>query len=266
MQEIVNGQKMTEAQIVAYLDRIGIENAAEVLQKPGTPEMLAALQRAHITHVPFENIDIMDGKELSLNREILFEKVIERRRGGVCSELNTLYNWLLESLGYDVTSFISRIIAKTAPLQANSHRVMMVRFGDVRYITDVGFNFDHHRIPLVLEEDTEQYDGECTYRFSREDILGWVLHQKTAEGWRRKISFTESPQLDLDFVGPTFFAQHSPASRINKALKVSIHKDGVFYAIREGAFLTEEKGIVREIERVETACRQQELLREVFGL
>lgn len=259
--DFINGPKLKTSKIKEYLSRIGVS----AMEEP-TPEYLIKLQKGHITHIPFENLDIMNGRELSLDREVLFEKIIINRRGGVCSELNTLYNWLLESLGFDVTSYISRIIAKTAPLQANSHRVMAVRFGKDVYITDVGFNYSHHRIPLLLEEGRIQSDGDCSYRFERDDFFGWVMHQETADGWRKKISFNESPQTDMDFIGPTYFAQHHLDSRINKALKVSLYISGKFYAIREGTFLTEEHGIVKEIEKVVSAEREAELLSTVFGL
>ena len=115
----IQNTPMSKEQIAEYLQRI------EARRPDGTGldlEYLTHLQAQHISHIPFENLDIMEGKPISLDRGDLFHKIISCRRGGVCSELNTLYNWLLESLGFDVTSYSARIIAATAPVQMRSHR------------------------------------------------------------------------------------------------------------------------------------------------
>lgn len=40
--------------------------------------------------VPFENLDIMNKIEIQLDKDYLWEKVVCRRRGGICYELNGL--------------------------------------------------------------------------------------------------------------------------------------------------------------------------------
>lgn len=253
---------MTEKQIELYLERIGMKKS----EKPDL-EYLFELHKAHIAHIPFENIDIMVSKAINLNREALFEKIIINKRGGVCSELNTLYNWLLESLGYQVRSYSSRIIAKTAPLQPRSHRIIAVEINGEKYLTDVGFNYEHHRIPLKIEENLVQDDGECQYKLLRDDFFGWIMMQnRPEEGWRQKLGFTEDPCIDLDFVQATFFAENHQDSRINKHLKVSLHIDGVFYAIRAGKFLKEHGGVEEIIESITSKAQEQRILREVFDI
>lgn len=257
-----NGTPMTEEQIKEYLSRINLD-------PPKQPDLayLSRLQMAHMSAIPFENLDIMENKRISLDRETLFDKMIRRQRGGVCSEINTLYNWLLESLGYDVISYSSRVIATTAPLQGRSHRIMGVRLEGKSYLTDAGYNFEHHRIPLLLEADTIQSDGECEYKLVRDDFFGWVMWQnRPGLGWRRKLGFTEEPQIDLDFVQPTFFAQYHPDSRINKYLKVSLYIDGVFHAIRSGSYLREHGGAEEIIQPVDSKETEDRLLREIFHL
>ncbi|MCB6993822.1 arylamine N-acetyltransferase [bacterium 210820-DFI.6.37] len=258
----INGAPMSQEQIKKYLKRIG-EKEPETLDLA----YLSRLQAAHMSRVPFENLDIMDGKALSLDRESLYEKIVIRKRGGVCSELNTLYNWLLESLGFDVVSYNSRVTGAAAPIQSRSHRIIGVRFGKDTYLTDVGYNFEHHRIPLLLKEGFVQDDGECGYRLERDAFFGWLMWQyRPKEGWRKKLGFTEEPQIDLDFVPPTFFAQYHPDSRINKALKVSLYIDGQFHAIRQGQYLLEHGGVEEPIETIPSKEREDQLLREVFGL
>ena len=59
---------------------------------------LGRIQLAHKIMVPFENLDIVAGRPLSLDLYHLYDKIVVRRQGGVCAELNTLYNWLLYSM------------------------------------------------------------------------------------------------------------------------------------------------------------------------
>ncbi len=72
-----------------YLERIGAS--------AGAP--LAALHRAHLATVPFENLDIHLKRPIRLDEAAFFEKVVLQRRGGFCYELNGLFARLLRTLG-----------------------------------------------------------------------------------------------------------------------------------------------------------------------
>lgn len=135
----INGAPMPPEKINAYLKRIGMP-APESLDL----SYLSRLQWAHMQHIPYENLDIMANKKTSLEREVLYGKMIRGSRGGVCSEINTLYNWLLESLGFEVVSYISRIIAKTLPIQPQSHRVMWQNRPGHGWRRKLGFTEEPH--------------------------------------------------------------------------------------------------------------------------
>src|SRR3569833_2383178 len=83
----------------AYLERIG------AARSPG----LAALHRLHQTAVPFENLSIHLGEPVPLTPEDLYDKIVSRRRGGFCYELNGLFALLLENLGHEVTRLAARV-------------------------------------------------------------------------------------------------------------------------------------------------------------
>ena len=74
-----NGPKMTEEQITAYLARIGISSPV-----PLTLEGLGKLQMAHRLTVPFENLDIVAGRPLSLELHICMIKLFGAARA-VCA-------------------------------------------------------------------------------------------------------------------------------------------------------------------------------------
>jgi N-hydroxyarylamine O-acetyltransferase len=81
----------------AYLQRINYDGALAP-----TAETLCQLQVAHLHAVPFENLSIHLGEPIVLEDEALFRKIVERRRGGFCYELNGLFSALLRALGFDV--------------------------------------------------------------------------------------------------------------------------------------------------------------------
>ncbi|MBV9415597.1 MAG: arylamine N-acetyltransferase, partial [Solirubrobacterales bacterium] len=62
----------------AYLARIGI------CDRPG----LASVHRAHVTSIPFENLDPRRGIPVSLELADLERKLVYQRRGGYCFEQN----------------------------------------------------------------------------------------------------------------------------------------------------------------------------------
>ena len=77
-----------------YLDRLGLSNCSCDF------EGLKAIQQKHMLNIPFENLDVVVGRDVVLDRDSLFNKIIERMRGGYCFELNMLHSMLLGSLGF----------------------------------------------------------------------------------------------------------------------------------------------------------------------
>src|SRR5258705_7116675 len=67
----------------AYLQRINYYGSLS----PNC-DTLRELQKAHLISVPFENLSIHSGEPIVLEEDALFAKVVFRRRGGVCYELN----------------------------------------------------------------------------------------------------------------------------------------------------------------------------------
>ncbi len=169
----------------AYLARIG-------LSRP--PKTLAELQVAHLLTVPFENLDIVAGVPISLEPDAIFDKVVRRRRGGFCYELNGLLAWLLEALGYSVTMLSARVIdGEGAEGPEYDHLVLRVDL-DEPWLVDVGFG-DTFREPMPLRGDSELLDSlGRTYRL-RVDGDDWgVVEQETTQ-----YRFTLQPRAFAEF-------------------------------------------------------------------
>src|SRR5262245_64571627 len=88
----------------AYLDRLAYAGSTTT-----TAETLAELHVAHLLAVPFENLSIHSGETIRLDPDWLFDKIVGRRRGGFCYELNGLFAELLVDLGFHVERLAARV-------------------------------------------------------------------------------------------------------------------------------------------------------------
>ncbi|MCL1600982.1 MAG: arylamine N-acetyltransferase [Actinomycetia bacterium] len=138
-----------------YLRRIGLSEAPTVDVRG-----LELLQRAHLTAVPFENLDVYARRGVETSLDWSLPKIVERRRGGWCFELNGAFSSLLTDLGFDV-----RHRGATVLLQPGSgyvsHLALEVTL-DVPYLVDVGFG-DTFIKPLRLDLREPQDGGSGVF-------------------------------------------------------------------------------------------------------
>ena len=107
----------------AYLRRINYRGE----QSP-TAATLRELHRAHLLAVPFENLDIHLGRTILLDQDALFDKIVTRRRGGFCYELNGLFALLLRGLGFEVTLLAAGVARATGGFGPEfDHLTLLVR-------------------------------------------------------------------------------------------------------------------------------------------
>ncbi|MEV0410432.1 arylamine N-acetyltransferase [Streptomyces sp. NPDC050448] len=155
---------LSDAMVDAYLERIGA-------RRPEKADIhaLRHLQERHVLSVPFENIDYhVEGAELSLEREFLHEKIVTRRRGGGCYELNPAFGHLLEALGFSVEILAGQVFLGGeygAPL---CHLALRVHLEDRDWLIDVGFG-KSSRFPLETGTAEVQKDPHGDFRVVREE-------------------------------------------------------------------------------------------------
>jgi N-hydroxyarylamine O-acetyltransferase len=76
---------------------------------PPSIDLLRALHRAHLFTVPFENLDISQGREILCDETSILHKIVNEHRGGFCYELNGAFAALLRALGFRVTLVSARV-------------------------------------------------------------------------------------------------------------------------------------------------------------
>ncbi len=252
----------SQDQIDEYLKRI--EYCASLTPSEDT---LSALQWAHLTHIPYENLNILAGIPLSLESNALFQKIILDRRGGYCFELQGLFKELLTALGFSVTQYAARFLDEEGPIQMRRHRVLVVTLNEQRYLVDVGVRNEAPRKALRLIEDEVQSDGICKYRFQKDDFFGWVLLQKEqGKDWASMYGFTEEIQIDDDFVMPSFYCEKHPKSTFNKFMKISIFIGESNFTLVDGAFKEYRHAKVQLRKRLTDPTEIRDILKRYFGI
>ena len=212
-------------QLGQYFSRLGLP--APKTRPECNYDLLCQLQYAHVTKIPYENLDIVAGNPLPMTVEGQYDKMAARHRGGYCFELNGLLAALLAACGCKVTTYMGRFLRGETEIPMRRHRVVRAECKDGTIISDVGIGQSAPRHPLRLKEGLVQEQFGESYKIQREPFLGWVIYDLHKGQWRRFYSFTEEEQLDIDFVMPSFYCEKSPDSIFNKALMVAIKtRDG----------------------------------------
>lgn len=267
----INGRALTDNQIQQYFERLQLTSRYQqdnifVLHTPNL-ELLNALQDAHLRHIPFDNLDILNEKTATLKRPDLFHKIILHNRGGICFELNGLFNWLLESLGYNVTSYAARYIDRFNPYQLRRHRLMCVKLEEQRYIVDVGVNSESPRKPLLLQTELVQDDGTSQYKFTQEDFYGWLLWQKEQDKhWKQLLAFTEDPQIDKDYIMPMFWCEKSPESPFVQGKTLSLFREDCNLTLRGNLMKFYVNGRIKYRYKITSGEELKSVLAEYFGI
>lgn len=195
----------------AYLQRINYDGPMAP-----TAETLRKLQLAHLLAVPFENLSIHSGEPIVLEEEALFNKIVRRRRGGFCYELNGLFAGLLRSLGFKVEMLSAGVSNSEGEFGPDFDHMALLVSLEQRWLADVGFG-DSFLEPLLLDEREIQVQGVRAYRIVPEgDYL--VLSQRDAGGeWKAQYRFTLQPFSYADYAEMCQYQQTSPQSHFTKA-------------------------------------------------
>lgn len=244
----------------AYLQRI---NYTGPLDPAG--ETLRLLQVAHLLAVPFENLSIHAGEAIVLDDAALFDKIVRRRRGGFCYELNGLFAALLRALGYEVAMLSAQVANAQGKFGPDfDHMTLMVTL-DGRWLVDVGFG-DSFLEPLPLEESGEQVQGEQAYRIDSDGAY-LVLRQRPDTGdWKALYRFKLKPYEYSDYSEMCRYHQTSPESHFTRARICSRATPEGRITLSDMRFITTDAGGRRQERPVSNQQEYAMILREQFGI
>jgi N-hydroxyarylamine O-acetyltransferase len=245
-----------------YLERIEYSGAVEA-----SPIILRHLHLAHLYSVPFENLDIHLGVPIRLDLEKIYSKIVQGRRGGFCYELNGLFAWLLESIGFTVTLLsASDALADGSYGPEFDHLVLKVNCpsgSSDSYLADVGWG-DSFVEPLLLDESREQPQGLRAYRVEHRDEFR-MLWQRNYDGmWEEQYRFTLQPRRYADFEAMCLYHQTSSASHFTRKRICTRATRGGRVSLDDHRLIVTQNGERREAP-VTSQSEYRRLLAEIFG-
>lgn len=248
---------LNERQTQALLERISYFGA-----RTADFETLAALQRAFLLAVPFENLDVHWGRPIRLGVEPAYRKVVDERRGGYCYELNDLFAALLEALGFRVTLLAARMFKDGELGIEFAHLVLRVDL-EKSWLVDVG-NGHSAREPLALDGSNEIRAEDMSFQVQTFDGRHYLMQWAAGEKPQPRFVFDLTPRRIEEFSAANEYHQTSSESHFTKRPYSTI-------ALSAGrATLAGDKFTLRQDDRVEEREIQPneraEYLRKWFGI
>jgi N-hydroxyarylamine O-acetyltransferase len=247
--------------VTAYLDRIRYRG-------PLTPdaETLRRLHVAHMLAVPFENLSIHWGEPIVLDDAALFDKVVRRRRGGFCYELNGLFAALLRSLGFEVAMLSAGVMRAGGEFSPDFDHMALSVSLEERWLADVGFG-DSFLEPLRLETRGEQVqtDGNAFRVDATENDRLVVMQRDESGSWGAQYRFGLEPYAYADFVPRCLYHQTSPSSHFKQRPICSLATPGGRVTLSQTRLIVTEGGERHERE-LAGESEYAEVLRQSFGI
>jgi N-hydroxyarylamine O-acetyltransferase len=246
-----------DRQTVEYLQRIGAARPTAP-----TPEALRDLHARHQLAVPFENLSIHLGEPIVLDEDSLFDKIVRRRRGGFCYELNGTFALLLEALGAQVSRVAARVYGEAGLGPPFDHLALIVRPADGSgpWLADVGFG-SHSDYPLLLDARDDQDDPAGRFRLADAgagdvDVLKDGTPQYRIETRERSLA---------DCVPTCWWQQTSPRSHFTRSTICSRLTPGGRVSI-SGRMLIQTQGGTRTEQQLDTDDVLLAAYRDHFGI
>jgi N-hydroxyarylamine O-acetyltransferase len=190
-------EKFTHEQMKNCLTRLNITEPVE-----RNLNGLNYLLFAQLTSIPFDSLDVWGaGICPSLKLQDIYEKIVEKGRGGYCFELNTFFRCLLNALGFDANQAVAYILNPDGSPQPPAHNVVLCDLDGVRYFMDVGYGGPVPNKAMELKEGSQH-----GFALRKKDL--WYVYRETTEGLQPLTAFQEAPATINDLIPLNFYVSH----------------------------------------------------------
>lgn len=242
-----------EIDLDAYFKRIGYSGSRE----PTLP-VLRDILYAHMSRIPFENLDVLLDRGVRLDLESLHGKLVTACRGGYCFEHSSLLAAVLEWLGFDVTRRAARVVLfSPAAESSRTHMFMTVRLPEGAFVVDPGFGGFGSRFPVPLESAGGN-PSHWMARDGRYTVLRFKRGDEVVDGW---VTDLEEENHPIDFeLGNHFTATH-PRSPFRQIIMMSIVTPSGRVSVMNRDVTVHENGSVTPEQIADRAAFRQLLVR-----
>lgn len=189
----------------AYLDRLGM------VRPDPTRAGLAAVQRAQMRAIPFENLDPLRGITPDLSLDALQRKLVAGRRGGYCFEQNSLLSAALDALGLPHRKVLARVRPDGGPGGGRTHLALLVQVEGATLLADAGFGGPGADLPLPLGDETPVEGSEGAWRLRQEGPLR-IVEKRIPGDWLPLYEFDEAEVRPIDLAIANHYCATHPSA------------------------------------------------------
>ena len=227
-------------------------------------DCLAQLQECFLSTVPFENINIMDGKRLDYCAKSVFDKIVLHRRGGVCFENNSLFFWALTELGFQVRIIEAEMFPGSDFRGHFNHMALIVTLDGVEYLIDVG-NGKYFGKPIDINSQTETIGENTRYKIVRYGAKDFALCLFDENEWKYRYAFRLEAKSLSDFTEMCHFVETSTESSFTQKVLVTIIKNSNRITLSDNRLLFSHSDGTKD-ERVVKKSEFKNTLSKHFGI
>jgi N-hydroxyarylamine O-acetyltransferase len=243
----------------AYLERIGYTGSTH-----NDSDTLRALHRAHMLTVPFENLDISLRRKIVCDEDSFVHKIVGKRRGGFCYELNGAFAALLRSLGFNVTPLSARVSREDGSDGPEFDHMALQVDGEEPWLADVGFG-DSFLEPLRMNPGVKQLQDGRRFRIvDKRGLLGVEMAEVNGP-WKRQYSFSLMPRSLDEFAHMCEYQQTSPESSFTKKRICTRATPGGRITLADKKLIVTRNG-KKEERLLESEDEWRTLLKDQFGV
>jgi len=241
----------------AYLARIGYSGDL----RPDFAS-LRALHRAHLLAVPYENLDVQLGRPMTTDSVAAFDKIVRRRRGGWCYEMNGAFGLALDAAGFRVTRLAGAVLREALGAANHaSHLVLKVDLAAETWLADVGYGDG----PIEPFQPGETPYVQRGFAFERERLEDGWWRMRNHRHAPRSFDVRLEPADETELADRCVGLQTSPTSVFVQNAIVQRHTSDGLVLMRNRTLRRIWPDRIEE-QLIDSADQYMSLLAEIFGL
>lgn len=246
--------------VAQYAKRIEYQGALKVGYA-----CLSTLHRCHVMTIPFEALDVQLNRKISLELHDVYTKVVSKKRGGFCYELNYLFYSFLSKIGFNCFMVSSKIFDDVAYGPDFDHMSVIVRLEE-DWLVDVGFG-DLFIEPIKVHVMDIQPDQFKKYKIVQKENDQYLLTEslKDKNDFKKKYIFDLTKRSIVEFADQCYYKQYAPESYFVKNRVCTLPTEFGRKTIMNDLFKVKYKGEVQET-IIKDDAQYIELLHSEFGI
>lgn len=248
----------TPLQIEQIQQRLSI-----ALPKQASLANIEIITRAMVNSLPFENLDVLAGKQIQDALEHVFEKSILNPRGGLCFELNALLLAILHHLNVPCYRIAAQMVVDGELRDEANHLALVAEISGKQYLVDIG---DGRGIWGLLPLDGSYKHQQLGTSYKVVGIAPDKYQLQFEESGQTQVryQFKDQPMQRGEFARARRFIESDPLSVFNKRMIVSRIQDNTRITLSETQLIISDLNHKKAQEYAEK--EREQLLDQYFGI